>query len=490
MTRLNIFAAALMLVLLVSACGRPTPINVCDSGQKPSVFPDVDSITIPVGIAPINFNVDGASYVYAHAVGSLGGNIDADGQWADFDIEAWHSLTADNAGGEISVEVTALDSSGVWTKYQPLVFFVSKDSLSEFGLTYRKIRPGYETYSDIGMYQRDIHSFDEFAIIEHSALQTECMNCHVANRCDANHFQLHVRGPHSATLFQIDGNRKLVNTKHDSTIANCMYAYWHPSGRYCAYSLNLVTQCFWEGNTRLIEVYDRASDALVMDVETNELIVSDLLRTKDFESYPVFSADGNTIYYCTSKPYMDRGILDSMRYDLCSISFDAATGTIGSHVDTILPASLMGKSVTHPRPSYDGRYLLFSIADYSVFPIHHAEADLGIMDIATGEWRLLHEINSSRAESFHNWNTTSRWIVFNSRRYNNNNNILYIAHFGADGRCGKPFMLPQRNPRQYYQRLMHSFNVPDFTIQKVDLDIRAFADEVYGDSRIQVGLRR
>ncbi|MCR5454301.1 MAG: hypothetical protein K6F33_04885 [Bacteroidales bacterium] len=466
---------------------KQVPENVREAGSLPPIFPDYCGVTVPMDIAPLNFNVDGAEYVCARAEGSKLGVLEASGEWADFDIDDWHALTRDNVGGSISVAVTA-KVDGKWLAYKPFDIFVSSDSLSEYGLTYRRIAPGYETFSDIGIFQRDIHTFDEFAIVDHTALQGECMNCHVANRCNPDRFQLHVRGAHSATLVQIDGRRKLLQTKTDSTIANCMYAYWHPSGRYCAYSLNLINQCFWEDTTRHIEVFDLASDALVMDVETDELILSPLLKTKDFESYPVFSADGDTIYYCTSKPYIESGEITKMRYDLCAISFDATTGRIGSHADTIIHASAIGKSVTHPRPSYDGKYLMYSLADYSVFPIHHPESELYIMNLATGESRPLTEVNSNRAESFHNWSRNSRWFVFSSRRYNNVNNLLYIAHFGADGKAGKPFLLPQRNPREFYHRLIHSYNVPDFTARKVELDIRAFASEIYGGERIQVGV--
>ena len=472
----------------VVACSQK-PENVRDAGCLPPIFPDYAGVTIPVDIAPLDFNVDGSEYVCATAKGSVGGEVEAAGEWADFDIDDWRELTRQNRGGKISVSVTAKDANGQWTKYQPFEIFVSEDSLSEYGVTYRKIAPGYETFSNIGIYQRNIHNFDESAIVSHTALQGECMNCHVANRCDPSRFQLHIRGQHAATLVQIDGKRKLLQTKTDSTIANCMYAYWHPSGRYCAYSLNLINQCFWEDTTRYIEVFDLASDALVLDMEKDEIILSPLLKTEDFESYPVFSADGKTIYYCTSKPHINNGDIEKMRYDLCAISFDEATGRIGDHADTIIHAAAMGKSITHPRPSYDGKYIMYSMADYSVFPIHHPESDLYIMDITTGESRALDEVNSKRAESFHNWSRNSRWFLFCSRRFNNQNNLLYIAHFGADGKAGKPFLLPQRNPREYYRKLIHSYNVPDFTSEKVDLDIRAFADEIFHGERIQVGVR-
>lgn len=483
------FFYLLLAITLCYSCSQK-PEGAARLSELPAIFPDYVGVTIPMGIAPLNFGIHDAEAIYVEARGGRQGIISASGDsYADFDIHDWHNLTYANGGDSIILTVSA-KKNNQWFEYQPFPIYVSEDSLNEYGVTYRRIAPGYETFSNIGIFQRDIHTFDEFAIVDHTALQGECMNCHVANRCDANQFQLHIRGSHAATLVQVDGKRKILNTATDSTIANCMYPYWHPSGRYIAYSLNLINQCFWEDTTRYIEVFDLASDALVLDLETNELILSDNIMTHDFESYPAFSADGNTIYYCTSKPWMDQFLLDSMRYDLCKVSFDPVNGKIGSHVDTILAASKMGKSITHPRPSYDGKYLLFSVANSAVFPIHHPEADLWVMDLATGEYYPLDGANSDGPESFHNWSTNSRWIIFSSKRHNRTNNLLYIAHFGADGKASKAFLMPQRNPEKFYGELIHSYNVPDFTMQKVDLDVRAFASEVYDPKRIQVGVRR
>ena len=38
------------------------------------------------------------------------------------------------------------------------------------------------------------------------------------------------------------------------------------------------------------------------------------------------------------------------------------------------------------------------------------------------------------------------------------------------GVVGKPFLLPQENPWEYYDRLVYSYNVPDFTSESVKLE--------------------
>lgn len=90
--------------------------------------------------------------------------------------------------------------------------------------------------------------------------------------------------------------------------------------------------------------------------------------TKDhYETYPVFSPDGKTLYFCSSTAEPIPSGYKDIKYNICKISFDAATGKFGNKVDTIFNARELGKSATHPRPSYDGRYIMFTMSDYGCF---------------------------------------------------------------------------------------------------------------------------
>lgn len=478
--------AALLMPLMASCLQRPS--NELEDNKLPRIWPDYTDVTVPVDIAPLNFVVDSADLLYVKIQGSVSGSLEVSGKYADFDIDEWHDLTRQNRGGCLTVTVST-KRNGQWTRHLPFPIHVSQDSLADYGITYRKIAPGYETYSDIGIYQRDIHSFDEEPIVTTTLVPGQCMCCHTANRANPHQLTMHLRGKHSATLIQIDGQRQWLTTKTDSTISNCMYPYWHPSGNFCAYSLSLVRQNFYTGHDKFIEVFDLASDACVLDVRTNQLILSPLLQTSDFETYPVFSADGNTIFFCTSKPHRLPAEANLMRYDLCSVGFDAEQGRIGTHVDTLIKVSDKGHSITQPRPSYDGRFIIYCLSDYGYFPIVHPETDLYILDLKTMESRHLAQANSSDTESFHNWNSNSRWIVFSSRRHDSVTSLAYFAHIDTLGNASKPFLLPQRNPREFYTNSLHSFNTPDFTTDKVYIDPRATYDEVFSDERTQVSIK-
>ena len=487
---ISFFRLSLLLTLsLLMACSSVLE-NVKKSDQLPSIYPDYIDVTIPAGIAPLNFNfadedIDAMDVVVK---GSKGGELHVNGDGADFDIDEWHQLTAQNRGGSLTFTV-CVKKEGQWTQYKDFKVFVSNDLLDDWGLTYRRIKPGYEVGGDIGIYQRDIHNFDETAVLTETILPGRCFNCHTPNRNNPGLFTLQIRGEGGGTLIQRNGKQTWYNTKTDSTKAAGSYAYWHPEGRYCAYSANSVHQAFFVGSGQRIEVYHQFSTVEVLDTKTNELILSPQIQNGDLAIHPAFSADGRTLYYSSSKPCRVPAEFEKVKCCLCAISFDAATGTFGERVDTLLNGPATDKSYTLVRPSYDGRWLMYTVSSRSNFPIAQNDADLWLMDLKTGEHRELSEVNSRQSESYHNWSRNSRWFVFSSKREDGMYTKLYIAHIDGNGKVSKPFLLPQRYPRKYYGELMDAYNVPEFTSEKVSFDAHEAYRQVFRDERVGVKVK-
>lgn len=474
---------AAFTVLSLASCSQETVLR----NELPPVFPDYIGVTIPAGTAPLNFNLDEEyDKVFARVSDSKGNIVKAKGKYAAFNEKKWHRLTEANMGDTLTITVAG-HKDGKWEQFQNFLVFVSKYPLNDYGMTYRKFAPGYETYSKIGIYQRDIHSFKETPIIEGNLVPGQCVGCHTANATSPEQFLFHMRGKHGATVMQLEGKRKWLNTKTDKTISNAVYSYWHPSGDYVAHSNNHIHQLFWTGNNeRYIEVYDDASDVIVQNVRTDEYSLSPLLMTEDFETYPAFSRDGKTLYYCSAPKTDVPAHVEDVHYNLCSIDFDPETGTIGEKVDTLIHAYAESKSVTFPRPSYDGKWLLYSYSDFGCFPINHKEADLWLLNLEDGSTHPLDKANSSYDESFHNWSSDSHWILFASRRGDSVYSCIYIAEIDENGNASKPFLLPQKNPYAFYHNTLFTFNVPDFTCEKVKFKTRGAYEEAYSDKRTQV----
>lgn len=480
----------MMAAMMLASCTEK-PENVTKVDKLPAIFPDYSGVTIPDGIAPMNFNVTGddCDCVDVTVKGSKGGEVHSNGDYAKFDLDDWHSLTRQNKGGTLTFTV-CVEKDGKWIQYKDFTMTVSPYAIGDWGLTYRRIAPGYEVYGHMGIYQRDLSTFDETPIFDNLAAPGACVNCHTPNRTNSDQYTFHVRGEHGATVVHRDGKEELLKAKNDSIHGSMVYPYWHPSGKYCAYSTNNTHQSFHSVRSERIEVFDQSSDVFVYEPSTHQLILDSLLMTKDhYETYPAFSPDGRTLYFCSSTAEPIPSGYKDIKYNICKIAFNPDNGTFGTRVDTIFNARKMGKSATHPRPSYDGRYLMFTMSDYGCFPIWHKEADNWLLDLRTGKAQPMTAANSDNTDSWHNWSTNSHWFVFTSRRGDGLYTRLYLASVDDKGNVSKPFLLPQENPLDYYDKLLDSYNTPDFTTKPVKLDEREMGRQINSDNRTATKVR-
>ena len=479
--------AALILITALSSC-TPSVTNPQKTDSLPKIYPDYIGVTIPADIAPMNFNPvgEGIEAIDVVARGSKGGELHTTGDYADFDIDEWQTLTAQNKGGSITFTVCML-KDGKWTQYRDFEMKVSKFNLEDYGLTYRRIVPGYEVGGNIGIYQRNLHNFDEEAILTETLLPGKCFNCHTANRGNPNRITTQVRGAGGGTLLIKDGKQQCLNTTTDSTKAPGSYAYWHPDGRYVAYTAGGVSQSFFVGTKQPIEVFHKFSNVVVLDTETNKLVLCPQLMTPDWvEIFPAFSADGKTIYYSSSRACNIPAEYEKVKCSLLSIPFDAKTATYGEKADTLLNGEKDNCSYVLARPSYDGKWLMYTRCRRGNFPVTQPDADLWMMNLATHKTWPLKTVNSRWSESYHNWSSNSHWFVFCSKRGDGVYTRLYLASVDENGNATKPFLMPQRNPWQYYHNLLDAYNVPDFTQTKVEMDAHETRKLLEDEKRVEV----
>ena len=462
----------LMGTLLLMACSR-NPEHVQQVNQWPVIYPDYVGVTIPDGIAPLNFSMtdDAVTTVDVQVTGAKGGSLHVNGDYADFDIEEWHALLKQNRGAKLTFTVCA-EKDGQWTQYRDFLVAVSEQPLEEWGVTYRRIAPSFEIYSKMGLYQRDLSNFDEQVIIDNTQINRMCVNCHTANQTNPDQYVFHIRGEHGATAIHHDGKTELLKAKNEQLGGAMVYPGWHPGGRYCAFSTNKTSQMFHSSSIQRIDVYDASSDVFVYDTQTHTILQDTLIMKKYWaENCPTFSPDGQWLYFTTARRQIYPTDYDKEKYSLCRVSFDENTGHIGTKV------------------SYDGRFLMYAEADYGYFTVWHPEADLWLLDLNNGTTRRMDEVNSQRSESLHAWSKNSRWFLFTSRRDDGLYTRLYFASIDATGRATKPFMLPQRNPKEYYRRLMYSYNTPDFTSKMVNIDKDAAYREIVSDKRVETKMK-
>lgn len=404
-----------ILYIVLASCSESISISK-DTDECPKIFPDYLGVTIPYNIAPLNFCVetedaDKYSVVFSNGnktvdVRSKSGKIEIPGEWT--------SLLKESIGRSIAVTVR-FKSGNDWVAYKPFDMFVAEEPVDPY-LAYRLIEP-CNIWKNMGIYQRHLESFTQTPVFENKLTDENCINCHSFCMQDPEKMLMHMRVFHDGTYI-LDGEKiEKLNTRTPETMSPLVYPSWHPFGKYVAFSVNLTPIGVHMNHSNHVEVYDMKSDVVVYDVENHEIITTDeIFSNMAFETFPTFSPDGKTLYFCSADSVKMPEEFEKVKYSLCSIEFDPDTRSFGQVVDTLYNAVRENKSALFPRVSPDGKYLMCTITEYGTFPIWHNDADLYLYDIENKNMRPMTEINSPFPDSYHSWSNNSRWVVFSSKR--------------------------------------------------------------------------
>lgn len=472
----------LTLIIFLNGCsgtGFPGEEQLDGLNRLPDIFPDFTGTTVPYNIAPLNFEVkeEGTKFkVVLEGEEGMDYLIRARQGQVRISPRQWSRFLLKNRGSQFTVQVFVRQQKQ-WTGYKPFVIHVAREAIDPY-LVYRLIPPGYETWSSMGLYQRDLSSFREKAIIENTHIEDNCVNCHSFANGSSEHMLFHVRGSLGGTVIIQGDEIEKVDLKRDETLSAGVYPAWHPSGSYIAFSTNRIEQYFHARPEQTIEVLDRQSDLILYHTESQELVhVPGTKGDRFMETYPNWSPDGRFLYF--SRTDADAATAyDSIRYDIYRISFDPEQGIFGETEAVFLP-SLKGKSASFPRISPDGKYLLCTLHDYGTFPIWHKEADLCLVDLTTGRSEVPLTVNSADTDSFHSWSSNSRWIVFSSRRHDGRYTKLYLSYLDNEGQFRKAMLLPQKDPG-FYKDFFYSYNRPELITGAVELSPRSLIQKVRG----------
>lgn len=424
---MNRFSAIICLAALLSAC---SPGSFTDSPDYPDIFPDYVGVTIPEGMAEPVFRMsDGRKFKATKTYGD----------------------------GVISIQVCAWEKgSRTGTRYAAFPIYLSKDPIDPY-IAYRLIEPGYESWHGMGIYQRELSSYKETAIVTNDVNNLGCVNCHTFAQKNPDRMLFHARGSGGGTVFVDGTDVKKINLAEVGPNKQGTYPAWHPGGRYVAFSSNTTNQSFSVKNTQPIEVYDTESDIILMDLQTGEITQSEVFKSIGLlETFPAWSPDGNTLYYCEANSLMNIAQNRKLvHYRIMSIGFK--DGEFVGEPQVVWSSE--NESASFPR--IFGNYLMFTVSSYGTFPIWHREADLRMINLETGELSSLDILNSEDTESYHSWSSNGHWVIFSSRRLDGRYTRLYIAHHDGNGNFGKPFLLPQKDADFDHLRLK-SYNIPEF----------------------------
>jgi hypothetical protein len=406
--------------------------------------------------------------------------------------EEWYNILQASKGKSLKVEVWG-QKNGEWLSFNPFEIIVAEDPIDEY-LSYRLIEPTYVAWTYMEIAQRHLTTFEETQIFNNEITMNDkekgqCINCHSYQNYKTDNMLFHVRLSNSGTVIVNDGKISKVNLKRDYTISSGVYPSWHPTEKLIAFSTNLTRQAFHTSNHNKIEVYDLGSDMILYDVKTDSVsIVSN--DTTLLEVYPTWSPDGKYLYYCKSVPLPEgmnsqdiRNSYQKIQYNLYRRSFDVATHNFGDE-ELVYDAASGGKSVTLPRISPDGRYLLFALGQYGCFHSRHHDADIVCipmeqysgtpLTVETASPVDMSLVNSDGySDSYPSWSSNGHWIMVASRRDDGNYSRVYFAYF-KNGKVAKAFLLPQEDP-EHNTFLLKSYNRPEFMIEPVKISVEEFS---------------
>ena len=491
---LQLLAVATML--LSSCVSHPdVPSSSKEAKCLPAIFPDYCNVTVPCNIAPLNFMLPTDQYEACIArLTTPDGQQQTYGNGVKVQIpeEEWHAMLDASKGKSIKVEVWGRQKDD-WLSFIPFEIHVANEPIDEY-LSYRLIEPSYVAWTFMEIAQRNLTTFEETQIFNNEITMNDrtkgqCINCHSYQNYKTDNMLFHVRLSNAGTVIVNDGKVSRVNMKRDYTISGGVYPAWHPTAKLIAFSTNKTRQAFHTQNPNKIEVYDLASDLILYDVTTDSVSIVSNDSTL-LEVYPTWSPDGKYLYYCKSVPLPEemrdkdiRTTYPKIQYNLYRRSFDMTTHNFGDE-ELVYDAASSDKSVSLPRISPDGRYLLFALGQYGCFHSRHHDADIVCipMEQYTGTALTAETVSpvdlsllnsKDYSDSYPTWSSNGHWIMIASRRDDDNYSRVYFAYFN-NGRVEKTFLLPQEDPELHIS-LLKSYNRPEFMIEPVKISVDEFS---------------
>lgn len=456
----------LFLLTLVMGCNR-SPGEFEQSGEDPELYPDYTSIIIPYNIAPLNFQIlnKGDRFV-VELTNSFNKSITLESKDGsiEFPLKAWKRLLEKGMGGSLTIQVYKKNKGERWEALAPVKNEISGNKIDPY-IAFRKIPPANIVWEEMGIYQRSLETFKETPIMVNTVSENNCMNCHSFNAGDPEQVMFHMRGPYGGTVMANKENVQFVDTKTEQTRSAGAYPSWHPGGELIAFSVNQISQSFHSKIGKLYHVVDKFSDIVLYDVKTRSVTRPAELATAKLENLPSWSNDGQSLYYICADQGFDSVPYYSRVYNLMNIGFDVDTRKFGNS-DTLISASDFGRSITHPRECPTKEFISFIGVDYGYFSIYNHDADVYLYNKKTGE-TTMPGLNSDFTESYPSWSRNGSWLMFVSKREDGLFSQVWFSHIDDEGRAGKPFVMPQKDP-DFSADYLYNYNRPEFITGKVD----------------------
>lgn len=465
----QILTAALGMVLV--GCTDDSLYTAADGSAGPLViYPDYKDVTIPANIAPLNFQYVLAGVKKARTTFSIGDrSVHIRGLKVEWPVRKWKSFLEDAEGKTVTVKADAV--VGGKTVSDTWNIHVSRDEIDAY-LTYRLIEPSYQMFHEVSIEERCVENFRSRTICDYRHTDNSCMNCHTHGQQRGDLSFYYIRGKNGGAVLNRDGKLRKLSLNAPGMLSGTVYGEIHPSGRFGVFSTNIILPSLHTVAANRMEVYDSASDLTVADFDNNLMInLPHVAKGDKLETFPCFSADGKSVFYCVADTLELPDRIMELKYSILRAGFNVSNGHISEKADTVWSGPANNASACHPKASPDGRWLMFTVADYGTFPLYHTESTLYLKNLETGQIKALESISGDKSDTYHSWSSNGRWFVFASKRGDGQYGKPYFCHIDEDGNPDKPFVLPQKSS-SFYEYNLKSFNVPDLGNASTGMTVR------------------
>ena len=167
------------------------------AAEQADIFPDYSGVTLPPNIAPMDFYIKNPAKAYQVKIRPAQGEVlEISSSKPEIIIpeKEWKQLLAQNAGQELYLDIALKDEKGGWQDCETITNRVAKEPLDSW-MAYRLLRSIFNTYHDMGIYQRNLETFEEKEILHNSRIEDDCLNCHQFQAYSPEQMTFHVRLP-------------------------------------------------------------------------------------------------------------------------------------------------------------------------------------------------------------------------------------------------------------------------------------------------------
>jgi len=382
---------------------------------------------------------------------------------------SWEALKKAAGASSIRLEVRGcrvIDGKRVGTTVytDEVTFSISKYPVDPL-VVYRLVTPLFHSAKTPDMFFLNVATLDSGLF--YPSAGSYCTNCHSFPNTPSTpekdyNLAIAIRHRDGDKRLTVLGLYNFLQRQGKGISASTFFMSWNPDGTKLAVCEGKDTYSKPLTTLETQEFLVRMADIHIVDRVTGEDSLLPGASSRDYmETFPAWSTDGKTILFTRAEEIGDNW--HPLKFSIYQVPYNDGKGG----ESTPLPgASENGKSNFFPRFSPDGKWMVWTVAEWS--SLVSPTSDLWITSARDWSNPRKLECNCDCAmDSHHSWSSNSRWLLFTSKRDDGIFARMYLTEIDEEGHASAPVEVPTPGGDD-----VMCYNVPEF--MKFDLPIDAW----------------